>query len=111
MPYPAALGRRPLDVREAYEALAQYGADYGREPMLLLMHASVPETLRADLLNLIRVNFMPGRAADLSLDADVLYSPLATSLGSGYYRIDAQVRWHCLAMLRSRYRADARPRA
>jgi hypothetical protein len=111
MPYPAAIGQRPLEVREAYAALEQYAADYGRDALLLLMHASVPETLRADLLDLIRVNFLPDHRADLSLDADVLFSPLATGLGGGYYRLDAQVRWHGLALLRSLYRDDARPRA
>jgi len=111
MPYPAAIGQRPLEVREAYAALEQYAADYGRDALLLLMHASVPETLRADLLDLIRVNFLPDRRADLSLDADVLFSPLATGLGGGYYRLDAQLRWHGLALLRSLYRDDARPRA
>ncbi len=110
MPYPAALGQRPLEVREAYAALEQYAADYGREPLLLLMHAAVAETLRADLLNLIRVNFLPGRRVDLSLEADVLFSPLSISLGGGYYRLDAQVRWHGLALLRSLYRDDSRPR-
>jgi len=111
MPYPAAIGQRPLEVREAYAALEQYAADYGRDALLLLMHASVPETLRADLLDLIRANFLPDHCADLSLDADVLFSPLATGLGGGYYRLDAQVRWHGLALLRSLYRDDARPRA
>lgn len=110
MPYPAALGQRPLEVGEAYEALAQYAADYGRDALLLLMHASVPETLRADLLHLIRVNFLPGHGADLSLEADVLFSPLATALGGGYYRIDPQVRWHGLALLRARYREEQRQR-
>lgn len=110
MPYPAALGHRPLEVDEAYAALTQYAADYGREPLLLLMHAAVPETLRPDLLNLIRVNFLAARGPDTSLEADVLFSPLATALGGGYYRIDAQVRWHCLVMLRSLYRHDPRPR-
>ncbi len=110
MPYPAALGQRPLEVHEAYAALEQYAADYGRDPLLLLMHASVPETLRPDLLNLIRVNFLAAHGPDPSLEADVLFSPLATALGGGYYRIDAQVRWHCLVMLRSLYRHDPRPR-
>ncbi len=110
MPYPAALGQRPLEVHEAYAALEQYAADYGRDPLLLLMHASVPETLRPDLLNLIRVNFLAAHGPAPSLEADVLFSPLATALGGGYYRIDAQVRWHCLVMLRSLYRHDPRPR-
>ncbi|WP_374245804.1 TIR domain-containing protein [Zoogloea sp.] len=110
MPYPAALGQRPLETHEAYAALEQYVADYGRDPLLLLMHAAVPETLRPDLLNLIRVNFLATHGPDPSLEADVLFSPLATALGGGYYRIDAQVRWHCLVMLRSLYRHDPRPR-
>jgi len=110
MPYPAALGQRPLETHEAYAALEQYVADYGRDPLLLLMHAAVPETLRPDLLNLIRVNFLAAHGPDPSLEADVLFSPLATALGGGYYRIDAQVRWHCLVMLRSLYRHDPRPR-
>ncbi len=110
MPYPRDLGQRPLDVRDAYAALEQYATDYGREPLLLLMHAAVAETLRADLLHLMRVNFLPGRPADLSLEADVLFSPLCAALGGGYYRLDAQVRWHGLALLRSLYRDDPRPR-
>ena len=110
MPYPAALGQRPLEVHEAYAALEQFAADYGRDPLLLLMHASVPETLRPDLLNLIRVNFLAAHGPDPSLEADVLFSPLSTALGGGYYRIDPQVRWHCLVMLRSLHRHDPRPR-
>ena len=110
MPYPDALGHRTLEVREAYEALTQYAADYGRDPLVLLMHAALPETLRPDLLNLIRVNFVADRDADPSLEADVLFSPLTTALGGGYYRIDPQVRWHCLSLLRSLYRDDLRPR-
>lgn len=110
MTYPDALGQRQLEVREAYQALEQYAADYGREALQLLMHASVPETLRPDLLNIIRVNFLPGAVADTSLEADILFSPLSTALGGRYYQIDPQVRWHCLALLRSLYRDDPRPR-
>ena len=110
MPYPAALGQRPLEVHEAYAALEQFAADYGRDPLLLLMHAAVPETLRPDLLNLIRVNFLAAHGPDPSLEADVLFSPLSTALGGGYYRIDPQVRWHCLVMLRSLHRHAPRPR-
>jgi hypothetical protein len=111
MAYPADTGQRPLQVREAYAALEQFVADHGREPLLLLMHAAVPESLRPDLLNLIHSNFLPDRGSDPSVEADVLFSPLSTALGGGYYRIDPQVRWHCLALLRSLYRDDPRPRA
>lgn len=109
MAWPAATGSRPLELREAYEALQTYAQEYGREPLLLLMHAAVPETLRADLLHLIRVNFMPGRA-DASLEADVLFAPFTTALPGGYWRIDAQVRWHALQLLRSWSRDEPRGR-
>jgi hypothetical protein len=109
MPYPDALGQQPLDKQQAYAALAQFAADYGRDALLLLIHACLPETLRPELLHLIRVNFQPG--TDHSLEADILFSPLATALGGGYYRIDPQVRWHGLALLRARYRDDPRPRS
>lgn len=109
MPYPDALGQQPLDKQQAYTALAQFATDYGRDALLLLIHACLPETLRPELLHLIRVNFQPG--TDHSLEADILFSPLATALGGGYYRIDPQVRWHGLALLRARYRDDPRPRS
>jgi hypothetical protein len=41
----------------------------------------------------------------------VLFSPLSTALGGGYYRIDPQVRWHCLTLLQlGCYRDEPRPR-
>ena len=33
MTYPAALGQRPLGVREAFDALEEYAAAYGRQPL------------------------------------------------------------------------------
>jgi tetratricopeptide (TPR) repeat protein len=41
---------------------------------------------------------------------DVLFAPFTTELGGGYYRIDPQVRWHCLGLLRSLYREETRSR-
>lgn len=110
--WPDALGVRPLRTGEAYEALAAFADEYGRDALRLLMHAVVPETLRPDLLHLIRLNFMTGTAgpAGASLEADVLFAPLTTALGGGYYRIDGQVRWHALMLLRSAYRDDVRGR-
>ena len=107
--WPDALGSRDLDTAEAYQALEAFAAEYGREPLLLLLHAAVPETLRADLLHLMRINFLPG-CHDPSLEADVLLAPLTRELGNGYYRIEPQVRWHALIMLASLTRDEARPR-
>jgi tetratricopeptide (TPR) repeat protein len=94
-----------LGVREAYNELDAYGRSYGEEPLRLLLHAAVPQSFRADLLNLIKINFLdPRTGSDLCIDADVLLSPLVAANAAGYYRIDPQVRRHCLMLLESIYR-------
>ena len=98
-----------LTTSEAYDALSNFASSYGPDPLLLLLHASVPETLRPDILHLIQINFLAG-PADPSREADVLFAPFTTCLGGDYYRIDAQVRWHGLALLRSLYREEPRGR-
>jgi formylglycine-generating enzyme required for sulfatase activity len=98
-----------LTTAEAYEALSAFARSYGPDPLLLLLHASVPETLRPDILHLIQINFLAG-PADPSREADVLFAPFTTCLGGDYYRVDAQVRWHGLALLRSLYREESRGR-
>lgn len=107
--WPAALGSRPLDIDEAEQALRAFAARHGHDALLLLMHAAVPETLRADLLHLIRINFLP-ELADPSIEADVLFAPLTQPGDGDGYRIDAEVRWQALLMLRSRYRHEPRSR-
>ncbi|MCX5954652.1 MAG: formylglycine-generating enzyme family protein [Cyanobacteria bacterium] len=94
-----------LTTSEAYDALSNFASSYGPDPLLLLLHASVPETLRPDILHLIQINFLAG-PADPSREADVLFAPFTTCLGGDYYRIDAQVRWHGLTLLRSLYREE-----
>jgi formylglycine-generating enzyme required for sulfatase activity len=98
-----------LTTAEAYDALSAFASSYGPDPLLLLLHASVPETLRPDILHLIQINFLAG-PADPCREADVLFAPFTTCLGGDYYRIDAQVRWHALALLRSIYREEPRGR-
>jgi formylglycine-generating enzyme required for sulfatase activity len=98
-----------LTTAEAYGALSAFASSYGLDPLLLLLHASVPETLRPDILHLIQINFLAG-PADPSREADVLFAPFTTCLGGDFYRVDAQVRWHALALLRSHYREEVRGR-
>jgi tetratricopeptide (TPR) repeat protein len=101
-----------LGVREAYDALDSYGRAYGAERLRLLLHAAVPQSFRADLLNLIKLNFVDLRSTtDLSIDADVLFSPLVAGNAAGYYRIDPQVRRHCLMLLDSIYREQSERRS
>jgi tetratricopeptide (TPR) repeat protein len=96
---------RPLTVQEAYEALDAFGRRVGRVPLLLLMHAAVPQSFRADLLNLLKVNFLSAEAGtDMTVDADVLLSSLVQPAAAGYYQLDPEVRRHCLALLDAAYR-------
>jgi hypothetical protein len=102
--YPAG---RLLNVQDAYDALEDYGKTFGRVPLLLLLHAAVPQSFRADMLNLVKLNFLAHEAGtDLTVDADVLFSPLVDSTAAGYYRLDPEVRRHCLALLDAAYRYE-----
>jgi hypothetical protein len=98
---------RALGVQEAYDALDEYGKTFGRVPLLLLLHAAVPQSFRADMLNLLKLNFLAHEAGmDVTVDADVLFSPLVESAAAGYYRLDPAVRRHCLALLDAAYRHE-----
>jgi hypothetical protein len=103
---------RRLGVREAYEALDDFGRRAGRLPLLLLLHASVPQSFRADLLNLLKVNFLGTEAGtDLTIDADVLLSAVVQPAAAGYYRLDPEVRRHALALLDATYREQQERRS
>jgi hypothetical protein len=100
-----------LGPRQAYEALDNYGRHYGRLPLVLLMHAAVPQSFRPDLLNLIKVNFLPEAGDDLTVDADVLFSPLIESTGAGFHRLDPEVRRQCLVLLDAAHKHSAERRS
>lgn len=95
----------------AYDALDNYGRHYGRLPLLLLLHAAVPQSFRPDLLNLIKVNFVPEAGDDLTVDADVLLSPLVKSTGAGLHRLDPEVRRQCLVLLDAAHKHSAERRS
>lgn len=92
-----------MQPEQAYSALESYAERYGRLPLLLLAHTAVPQNFRADLLNLIKINFMPEASDDLTVDADVLFSPFVESHGAGFYRLDSEVRHQCLILLDAAY--------
>jgi hypothetical protein len=103
---------RALGVREAYEALDQYGQEHGEVPLLLMLHAAVPQSFRVDMLNLMKANFLALEAGvDMTVDADVLLSPLVEANAAGYYRLDPEVRRHCLELLDARYRSQSERRS
>jgi hypothetical protein len=100
-----------LGPAQAYAALERFAHRYGRAPVLLLIHAAVPQGFRPDLLNLIKLNFLLEACDDLTVDADVLFSPLVESLGAGYFRLDEEVRRQCLILLDAVYREEGERRS
>jgi hypothetical protein len=97
-------GSSALNPAQAYAALEGYAERYGRLPLLLLTHVAVPQSFRADLVNLTKLNFIPEGGDDLMVDADVLFSPLVKGLGAGFYRLDPEIRHQCLILLDAIYR-------
>src|SRR3712207_4125022 len=95
----AAASGRPLDPLEAYAALDEYVGRYGRAALMLTAHAAVPSSFRADLVNLIKLNFVSDARGDLAIDAALLFAPFAEALGGGFYRMESEVRRQCLALL------------
>jgi hypothetical protein len=56
----------------------------------LALHASVPTGFSPELVNLIRLNFVPD--APFIAEADLLLSPLCREVGGGLYEMDPPVR-------------------
>src|SRR5262245_17492777 len=89
----------PLSPLEAYRALEDFERQNGEQRLMLLAHCAVPEQLRPDLVNLIKVNFLPYSGGDLSVDADVIFNPIFEPIGSDFYRMEPEVRRQSLAFL------------
>ncbi len=84
----------------ASQLIDDFAHSYGPAATLLIAHAAVAETLRADLVALMRKNFIVGpQKKNASLDADVLYGPLTDNLGGGYFNIDGEIRRQLIMLL------------
>ncbi len=94
----------------AHQALLGFARRRGKGALSLLLHAAVPQSLRADLLALIRINFLPARDADATADADVLLAPFCKPLGDGYFQLDPEVRRQALRYLGSFHAGEPVPR-
>jgi hypothetical protein len=58
------------------------------------------------------VNFLAAEAGpDMTVDADVLLSGLVQPAAAGYYRLDPEVRRHCLELLDAAYRGRQQRRS
>jgi hypothetical protein len=77
----------------------------------LAMHAAVPLVLRAELLHLIRLNFLPEAAHDLAIEADVLFAPFCEDIGNGYFCFASNARLQLLQGLDPAYPDESVPRS
>jgi hypothetical protein len=81
---------------EAHQALLHFAQRRGTVALRLLFHAAVPQSLRPDLLVLIRTNFVPEADGNCAVEADVMLAPFCQALGSGYFQLDPEIRRQCL---------------
>jgi len=95
----------------AYEQVMGFAARRGEAALRLAMHAALPQVLRAELLHLIRLNFLPEAAHDLAIEADVLFAPFCEDIGNGYYCFAGSSRRHLLQGLDPAYREELSPRS
>src|SRR4051794_11531960 len=93
---------------EAHEELLRFARLRGRGVLNLLLHAAVPQSIRPDLLSLIRINFVP-EADDPAAEADILLAPFCEDLGSGYFQLDPELRRQCLDHLVDFYAEEPIP--
>lgn len=87
----------------ALEALKTFARRCGEASLRLLLHAAVPQSLRPELLTLIRLNFVPEANDAPAAEADVLLAPFCQELGGGYYRFDPEVRRQAIQHLYDAY--------
>jgi hypothetical protein len=95
----------------AYELVIAFASRRGEGAIRLAMHAAVPLVLRAELLHLIRLNFIPEAAQDLAIEADVLFAPFCEDMGNGYYCFASNVRLQLLQGLDPVYPDELTPRS
>ncbi|WP_290575898.1 ankyrin repeat domain-containing protein [Ketobacter sp.] len=90
----------PLQQSQATDLIRRYSREYGEAALLLSAHLAPFELFNADIVALVRVNFLqlPDKF-NTALDADVLFGLLTCELGCGYYRMDKEVRWHLMLAL------------
>lgn len=96
---------------KAYQLVMAFAARRGEAALRLALHAALPQVLRADLLHLMRLNFLPETVRELAVEADVLFAPFCEDLGNGYYRFAGNARLHLLQGLDPAYRGEATARS
>lgn len=101
-------GLSPL---QAYDAVRRFAQRAGTLPLRLALHAALPQVLHADLLHLLRLNFVDDGRANPVTEADVLFAAFCNDLGQAYFRFDPHARAQLLAELDASYPDERRHRS
>ncbi|MDM0048610.1 toll/interleukin-1 receptor domain-containing protein [Variovorax sp. J22R115] len=104
-------GDQGLTPLQAFEAVMGFARRRGEPALQLALHASVPQVLHADLLQLLRINFVPDRQPPGVLETDVMCAPFCSDIGNGYFRFNAHARHQLLQQLDPSQAGRAEPRS
>jgi hypothetical protein len=84
-------------LNDAYDRIINFARRFGEPHITLAMHAALPLGLTAELVHLIRANFI--QSAPMIAEADLLLSPLCREVGGEFYEMYPEVRELLLAEL------------
>ncbi len=88
---------------QAVETILIFEERFGPAHSLLACYAAFPLILTAELVNLIRINFLDDRDIPWHADADFLLAPFCYPIDTGLYQVDPSARELLLADLIDRY--------
>jgi hypothetical protein len=97
-----------MDPVLAHQKLIGFAVQRGPKALRLAMHAAPAQRFRADLLHVLRLNFVP--EADIATESDVLLAGFCHDVGGGYYRFDLEVQSQLLDGLMEEYAEESQPR-
>lgn len=85
--------------------IKNFEKNFGTGELHLAYHAALPVVLNAELVHLLRVNFLldPSYSLSYTSEAKLLLSPLCQELGEGLYEIDPDIRLLLLEELATKY--------
>lgn len=90
---------RGLSPLQAFEAVMGFARRRGEFALQLALHAAVPQVVHADLLQLLRMNFVADARHPGAVETDVMFAPFCTDMGNGYFRFDDNARLQLLQQL------------
>jgi hypothetical protein len=91
---------RGLSPLQAFEAVMGFARLRGECSLSLALHASVPQVLHIDMLQVLRLNFVDAINPEVTVN-DVLFATFCVEMGNGYFRFDDNARIQLLQQFES----------